>query len=115
MTGVEKSVPLLPESRTVITLTLCRDTTSPLLSEASQLGFARAIGKIPKAYGIVRSEEPKSLPLEQMDSTMSAWGVPHIRTYILAAKPRTRPDRAKKVVDYEPKVPSLWTPWKRIC
>jgi hypothetical protein len=72
------------------------------------LGFSRAIGKILKAYVIVRSEEPKSLPLEQMDSTMSAWGVPYIGTYILAAKPRTRPDRAKKVVDYEPKVPSLW-------
>jgi hypothetical protein len=39
---------------------------------------------------------------------MSTWGVPYIRTYILAAKPRTRPDRAKKVMDYKPKVPSLW-------
>ena len=106
MTRAERSVPLLPESRTMITLRFRRDTTSPLLSEASQLGFARAISKILKAYGIVRSEEPKSLPLEQIESTMS--GVPHIGTYIPAVKPRTRPDRAKKVVDYKPKVPSLW-------
>ena len=108
MTRVERFVPLLLEPRTMIALTFRRDTTSPLLSEASQLGFARATGKILKAHGIVRSEEPKSLPLEQMDGMMSAWGVPHVGTYIFAAKSRTRPDRAKKVVGYEPKAPSLW-------
>jgi hypothetical protein len=105
LTRIEKSVPLLLESRTVITLMFRRDTTSPLLREASQLGFGRATGKILKAYGIVRSKEPKSLPLEQMDGIMSVWGVPHIGTYILAAKPRMHPNRAKKV---EPKAPSLW-------
>jgi hypothetical protein len=39
---------------------------------------------------------------------MSAWGVLHIGTYIFAANSRMRPDRAEKVLDYEPKAPSLW-------
>jgi len=77
-------------------------------SEASQLDFARAAGKILKAHGIVKSEEPRSLPFDQVDGMVSAWGVPHIGTYIFAANSRTRPDRAKKTLDYEPKAPSLW-------
>lgn len=77
-------------------------------SEVSQLDFARAVSKILKAHGIVKSEEPKSLSLDQVDGMMSAWGVPHIGTYIFAANSRTRPDRAKKVLDYDPKAPSLW-------
>ena len=72
------------------------------------MNFARAADKILKVHGIVKSEEPKSLPLEQVDGMTSAWGAPHIGTYIFAAKSRTRLDRAKKVLDYGPKAPSLW-------
>lgn len=39
---------------------------------------------------------------------MSAWGYPHIATYMFAANSRTRADRAKKVLGYKPKAPSLW-------
>ena len=39
---------------------------------------------------------------------MSSWGIPHIATYMFAANSRTRADRAKKVLGYEPSAPSLW-------
>jgi hypothetical protein len=75
--------------------------------EVCQLDFVRAAGKPLKAHGIVKSRELKSLPLEQVDGTMSAWGIPHIGTYIFAADVGMCPDRAMKVLDYEPSAPSL--------
>lgn len=61
-----------------------------------------------QSKGLIASAEPRSLPLEKVDGMMSAWGYPHIATYMFAANSRTRADRAKKVLGYKPKAPSLW-------
>ena len=108
LTGVERSVRPFAGIQNLDHVNASQGYYFVASSEASHLDFARAAGKILKAHGIVKSEEPRSLPLEQVDGMMSAWGVPHIGTYIFAANSRTRPDRAKKALDYEPKAPSLW-------
>ena len=61
-----------------------------------------------KAHDIIDSGEPKSLPLEQVDRMMSAYGIPHIAAYMFAANSRTRADRAKRVFGYQPTAPSIW-------
>jgi hypothetical protein len=77
-------------------------------SEASQLDIAKAAGKILEGHGIIDSEEPTSVPLQQLDGMLGGFGIPHIATYMFAANSRTRADRARKVLGYEPKAPSLW-------
>ena len=59
-------------------------------------------------HGVLDTEKTKSLPLEKVDGMMSAWGYPHIATYMFAANSRTMADRARKVLGYEPVAPSLW-------
>lgn len=77
-------------------------------SEVAQLDLAKVAGKILKTHGIIESAEPKALSLEQVDGMVSAFGVPHLGTYIFAANSRTLADRAREVLGYQPKGPSLW-------
>ncbi|KAF2238636.1 NAD(P)-binding protein [Viridothelium virens] len=76
--------------------------------EASQLDIAKATGRVLHKHGLISSSEPQQLPLDQVDGMVSSWGIPHIATYMFAANSRTRADRAKAVLSYEPRAPSLW-------
>ncbi|EIN09050.1 nucleoside-diphosphate-sugar epimerase [Punctularia strigosozonata HHB-11173 SS5] len=77
-------------------------------SEVSQLELARATGKILNAQGLIPSPDPKQLSLQEIDRMLAAFGIPGLSLYEYAANSRSRPDRAKKYLGFEPKGPSLW-------
>ncbi|KAF2088955.1 NAD(P)-binding protein [Saccharata proteae CBS 121410] len=76
--------------------------------EASQIDVSRAAGKLLKAKGIIPDSEPVQLPTKQIDAMMASMGIPLIGRYMFASNSRTRSDRARKVLGYEPAAPSLF-------
>lgn len=76
--------------------------------EYSQLEVAEAVGKILYQKGLIKDKEPKQISLEQVDNTLSALGYPLIGRYLFASNARTSAKRAKEVLGWDPKAPSLW-------
>ena len=76
--------------------------------EATQYDMAKAAGKILKQHGVLENEEPKQVSLEKVNGMLRHYGLPGIALYMYAANSRTRADRAKKVLGYEPSAPSIW-------
>jgi nucleoside-diphosphate-sugar epimerase len=76
--------------------------------EASQYDLAVAAGKVLKRIGVVETEEPKKCTVEEVKAMLSHYGKEDIALYMYAANSRTRADRAKKVLGYQPSAPSIW-------
>lgn len=66
------------------------------------------MGKILYQKGLIKDKEPKQISLEQVDNTLSALGYPLIGRYLFASNARTSAKRAKEVLGWDPKAPSLW-------
>lgn len=76
--------------------------------ELSHIDVAMAAGKILKKIGVVESDEPLQVSLQQLDSMVELPGFPKLARYLYASNSRTRSDRAKRLFGYEGKSPSLW-------
>jgi hypothetical protein len=76
--------------------------------EATQFDIAVAAGKILKQHGILQNEEPRRCSIEEVYGMLSHYGSPGIGLYMYCANSRTRADRAKKLLGYEPKAASIW-------
>jgi hypothetical protein len=61
-----------------------------------------AAGKVLKQKGLVATEEPKQVTLEELDSLLSKSRFKGIARLIFAANSRSNPDRTRKVLSYEP-------------
>ncbi|VBB84702.1 Putative protein of unknown function [Podospora comata] len=75
--------------------------------EVSQLDFATAIGRILKKHGVIEYEEPVQLPLDDIWKTAQKSKWRYTGIYAFACNTRTVSERARKVLGYEPKAPSL--------
>ncbi|KAL1954277.1 hypothetical protein VTO42DRAFT_1463 [Malbranchea cinnamomea] len=75
--------------------------------DISQKELATAAGKILKRLGVIPDEEPQSLPLDQIDSMVPEYGIPHFGHYFFSSNSRTVADRAAKLFGYKPTEPSL--------
>ncbi|KAI9714874.1 MAG: hypothetical protein M1820_000163 [Bogoriella megaspora] len=76
--------------------------------EVSQRSIADATGSVLAKHGIISTQPPKQVSLERVDEMIKSQRFPKLGTYMFAANSRTRADRARKVLGYEPKAPSLW-------
>ncbi|KAK4663574.1 hypothetical protein QC763_609630 [Podospora pseudopauciseta] len=76
--------------------------------EVSQLDFATAIGRILKKHGVIEYEEPVQLPLDDIWKTAQKSKWRYTGIYAFACNTRTVSERARKVLGYEPKAPSLF-------
>lgn len=62
-----------------------------------------AAGKILKKKGLVATEEPKQVELEELDSIFAHIPFPGVGRLLIAVNSRSNPDRARKVLSYEPR------------
>lgn len=76
--------------------------------ETTQLELAQAVGRILYQKGLIKEKEPKQVPLERVDGMMSSFGFPLLGRYMFASNARTVAMRAKDVLGWEPKAPSIW-------
>lgn len=76
--------------------------------EASQLDVAKAAGKILTKHGLIQQEEPKQLPIDQVDAMMESRRYPGMGRYMFAANSRSKAERAARLLGYEPKAPNIW-------
>ncbi|GME37425.1 NAD(P)-binding protein [Neofusicoccum parvum] len=75
--------------------------------EWSQLEIARAAGKIFKGKGLVKSEEPKCLALDDLTGLLDRVGSPIPSLYLFCSNARTVAERAPKVLGFEATAPTL--------
>ncbi|KAG8156616.1 hypothetical protein KVR01_013567 [Diaporthe batatas] len=71
--------------------------------EVNQKDIAVAAGKILKQKGLVPTEEPKQLTLEELDSLLPQSRFPGVARLAFASNSRSTPDRTKKVLSYVPR------------
>ncbi|KAK9778648.1 putative NAD-dependent epimerase/dehydratase domain-containing protein [Seiridium cardinale] len=76
--------------------------------EWPQLDLAQATGKILKKHDIISNEEPIQLPLEEIREMRGKSKFSHYGIYVYACSTRTKSDRARKVLGYQPRSPNLW-------
>lgn len=73
----------------------------------SQLEIARAAGKILTAKGLLKSEEPKRLALDDLTGLLDRVGSPIPSLYLFCSNARTVAERAPKVLGYQGDAPTL--------
>lgn len=71
--------------------------------EINQKDIAIAAGKILKQKGLVPTEEPKQLTLEELDLLLPQSRFPRVARLVFASNSRSNPDRTKRVLSYEPR------------
>ncbi|KAF2492336.1 NAD(P)-binding protein [Lophium mytilinum] len=76
--------------------------------EAAQLDIAKAAGSILHERGILKTEEPRKVTSEQVNTMMKQFDYPGIATYMFASNSRSTADRAKKLFGYEAKASTFW-------
>ncbi|KAF2204247.1 NAD(P)-binding protein [Delitschia confertaspora ATCC 74209] len=76
--------------------------------EASQLELATAAGKILYARGVIDTEEPKKLSIEEIGAMTLGSSWPYMGFYTFACNTRAKADRARKYLGYEPRAPSVF-------
>lgn len=74
----------------------------------TQLELAQAVGRILYEKGLIKAKEPKQVPLERVDGMMSSYGLPLLGRYMFASNSRSVATRAKDVLGWVPKAPSIW-------
>ncbi|KAF2174958.1 NAD(P)-binding protein [Zopfia rhizophila CBS 207.26] len=76
--------------------------------ETSQLELAIAAGKILKAHGLIETEKPKRVSIDQIRNMCSSSGWAFDGLYTFASNTRAKSDRAQKYLDYVPKQPTVF-------
>ncbi|OJD38682.1 nucleoside-diphosphate-sugar epimerase [Diplodia corticola] len=76
--------------------------------ETSQFELAQAVGRILYEKGLIGEKEPKQVPLDRVDGMLKSVGVPLVGRYMFASNARSAAVRAKDVLGWEPKAPSIW-------
>lgn len=71
--------------------------------EINQKDIAIAAGKVLKQKGLVPTEEPKQLTLDELDKLLPQSRFPRVARLVFASNSRSTPERTKKVLSYEPK------------
>ncbi|KAF2735825.1 NAD(P)-binding protein [Polyplosphaeria fusca] len=75
--------------------------------EVSQLNIARAAAKILKREGVVESDEPKQISLDELDGMLVNYRFPFASRYMFASNSRSKADRAKCDLEWKPDAPGL--------
>ena len=73
----------------------------------TQLELAIAAGKILKARGVINTDEPKKLDVEEIRAMHLGSSFSHMGLYTFACNTRARADRARKLFGYERKAPTV--------
>ncbi|KAF2020155.1 NAD(P)-binding protein [Aaosphaeria arxii CBS 175.79] len=73
--------------------------------EVSHMEVARTMGEILKRHGMIENEEPIPISLEQLDGMIERH--PMLGRYLFASNSRTKAERAKILLDYNPQAASL--------
>lgn len=71
--------------------------------EISQKAIAEATGMILKRKGLIATEEAKQVSLEELDSMLGHIPFPGVARLLFGSNSRSSPDRASKVLSYEPR------------
>lgn len=76
--------------------------------EHSWLAFATAVGSILKKHHLIENEEPLQLSVEDITKLTHGSSWPYEGVYSFACNTRTKSERARKVLGYQPSAPGLF-------
>ncbi|KAH7018759.1 nucleoside-diphosphate-sugar epimerase [Ilyonectria destructans] len=71
--------------------------------EVSQLKIARVTGNILQAQGLISTNEPQHITLDELEKKLPGIPVPGVQQVLFAANSRTKANRAQKVLGVRPK------------
>lgn len=75
--------------------------------EVSQIEIARDTGKILKTRGLVLTDEPKRITLDELDKKLVDVPLPGASRLVFAANSRSKADRTHKVLGVRAKAPGF--------
>jgi hypothetical protein len=78
--------------------------------EASQVDLAHAVARVMVNHGVIVSEEPKSLSIEEGKEILKDVhiGVHHAGLFAFGSSSRSRADRAVRCFDWKPTAMTVW-------
>jgi hypothetical protein len=75
--------------------------------ETSQLDLAKRAGEVLESHGLIKSAEPKQIPVDVVKAMWLGGDWPYLGLYTFACNTRAKADRAKKYLGYQPSSPSV--------